>query len=245
MIAEQEARERAAEALRTTVDRLWVAGYDFGWVIHPVVEQDPDNPQIGGASLVVDTEGGLTWWPSRHPDEIAHRFRCLQASRGRFPEDVEEELRWAGWRPERDIGEELLETVPALLGQEGSAEQLRSHVVAQRALREFGMLFLQQTRDGRTTSIRLYPTSLEVLPDPGWTPDPAACTLVAEVGAPAPISPIGVMYDESGTGELIMDQDGAVYLVAGEEVRLFGRRLDEALIHFLGEVVEGAPEPQV
>lgn len=218
------ARTWAAEGHPGGTGEIGLHEFDLGWVAWAMrpAPADPTQPppETGGQQIVIDREtGDISRWPSLPAEVIAKQYATTRAAEGRFPPDVRSVLEKAGWFPGRDVG--------AAIGQWEihEAEEVSGlpfFPVARAALHEFGGLVLPQyDRDGQVGggfSSATFPTSAGV------------CTDAARVFADEydnPVFPIG--NNEDGPAELVMDEQGRVFLLHWAGSFYIGTGIDDAL----------------
>jgi hypothetical protein len=206
--------------------------FDLGYVAWPVPppSTDPSRPPvvIGAPRAVIDKETGeLSVWPSLAAPAIAERYRRFRAVRERFPGDVREVLTAAGWRPDRDVSvwvgqwlDELYET------DRGSRERLPILPAARAALDQFGGLKLVQQRRvgyaGGGFRIEFWPGVGRVVVD-------TYADFAAELGMP--VFPLG--WYEDGSSDLVITEDGRVFLLHPVDEFLVGDTVEEAVIQLV------------
>ena len=223
-------RDEALACARSWAVRLWpehtpeVGLHEFarGWVAWPL-EAAPRDPaqassSTGEPQVVIDREtGDLVRWPSSPAPVVAEKYTAMKAAGGRFPPDVRQALDDAGWFPGRDI--------PAAVGQweEDFAGQLAGmtlYPAARAAMREFGGLSIAQfaAPDGGDHS-HIFPTG------GGVDVDRAEGFMEEYQHA---VFPLGNYQD--GPAELVMDEQGRVFLLHWANDWYLGANIDAALI---------------
>lgn len=151
----------------------------------------------------------------------------------RFPKDVRQVLRSAGWRPGRNISRDVDEWLHKLREtQPGAMAGLPVVPAARAALAEFGRLRVPQadlasTGDGFTTSFHPPTEPFHRLDTDG------ARALGAMLRVPA--FPVGVSDD--GDTPLAVDADGRVFLLRTGGYEILGETIDEGIV----ALVRGAP----
>ena len=233
--AVQRARHWLAESsLVPAATDIDVYEFDQGYVVSPrLAPRGPGQrlPDVGGARAVVDRDTGeLTTWPLMPPETIAQRYRVARAAMQRFPAQVFDDLRAAGWRPGRDV----VAAVDDWLRRTAIERELPIFDTARTALREFGGLSIPQR--GSTG-----------LPDRGWASrfypaDGAPSTReIAEFGEliATPVFPLGENAD--GPSHLVIDERGRVFRLHPVYYFFIGASMDEAAVWF----TQGGDRPVV
>lgn len=230
MVTAEEAVQKVREWLAATGGvpanvEIRVHEFDLGYVVTPYVPPPPDQliPEPGGTALVVDRETGqITTWPTLPPEYIARRYIEDRKAEERFPADVLEVLRDAGWYPGRDI----TSAVEKWLDQSGVERVLPIFPTAKDALIEFGGLTISQRGPsgikGRGWASQFYPLR--------YTPTPANLADIAEFSdiIHARVFPIGGNVD--GPSHIVMDEHGRVFLLHPADDFHLGDTMDEALL---------------
>jgi hypothetical protein len=160
--------------------------------------------------------------------------RTAVAPTTRFPEDVAAILTRSGWRPARDVAEQVDAWFDDLgvdeLRQDAgwSAARSAAVAVAHRVLREFGGLVVDiggPGRDHAVTPFRLYP-----FPPPAPNSPDVYGLDYLEGKLDRPLFPIGEVDDFQY--DLAIDPDGRIYQ-AGDLDFALGEDIDEALVNLV------------
>ncbi|WP_178379812.1 SUKH-3 domain-containing protein [Cryptosporangium aurantiacum] len=194
-------------------DGGWVA-----WTVTPPGDAGVLPDRIGDARVVVDgVSGELTSWPPLPVDEIIARSR--RAPLGRFPEDVEAELRKAGWYPGRTVPaadlDRYAERLRALTADDPPPVEVADS--ARSFLSEFGGLTIERT------------------PEDVWSIQPQDHSPVFDLFAYLEelldqiVTPIGWVAAHYDT-ELVMSADGRVWLADFSNIYLLAEGGDWALV---------------
>jgi hypothetical protein len=241
MVTPDEAVQRAREWLASNGGvpadtTIRIHEFDLGYILTPHVPPPPGQliPEPGGTVLVVDRETGkITTWPTLPPEYIARRYAEDRKAEERFPADVLEVLRDAGWYPGRDV----TSAVQEWLERSGIERVLPIFPKAMAALAEFGGLTVSQRgptgTKGRGWASKFYPVH--------YTPTPAVLADIAEFSdvIHARVFPLGGNYD--GPSHIIMDEHGRVFQLHPADDFHLGDTMDEALIW----VTRGGKRPVV
>jgi hypothetical protein len=230
MVTPDEAVQRAREWLASNGGvpadtTIRVHEFDLGYVLTPHVPPPPGQliPDAGGTSLVVDRETGeLTTWPLLPPQHIAEMYTADRRAAERFPADVLEVLRDAGWYPGRDV----TAAVQKWLERTEVERVLPIFPAAMAALAEFGGLKISQRgpsgKKGAGWPSTFYPAQ--------YTPTPSVLSEIGEFSdvIGARVFPIG--GNSEGPSHIVMDEHGRVFLRHPADDFHLGDSMDEALI---------------
>jgi hypothetical protein len=220
------------EAIRRARD--WIAGgsgpardidvyeFDLGYVVWPVQpprlpDRSPDT--IGGARAVIDkTTGELTVWPMLPAQTVAEQYRVSRAAHERFPHQVFDDLRTAGWHPGRNVAA----AVDEWLHRTGIALELPLSEHARGALDEFGGLVIPQRgrggKPGGGFTTRFYPGRVRPT-------TPEIVEFAGIIGRA--VFPIGA--NDDGPSHIVIDTDGRVFMLNPFDDFFLGGSIDEAL----------------
>jgi hypothetical protein len=225
MISRDEALARA----RGWAVRLWpehtpeVCLHEFalGWVAWPTpaAPRDPARApsSIGEPQVVIDREtGDLVRWPSTPASVIAEKYTAMKAADDRFPPDVRQALDDAGWFPGRDISAAVDQWEKDFAGQLAG---MTFYPAVRAAMCEFGALSIAQfaAPDGGDHS--------HVFPTGGVGVDRAEGFMDKYQHT---VFPLGDYQD--GPAELVMDQQGQVFILHWANDWYLGANIDAALI---------------
>lgn len=247
MTSRDDALARAREWLGDPAAEIGVHEFDLGYVLWrvepPTADHDPGHgtrlppvpTRFGAARAVIDKETGeLTTWGSAPVQVIAADYTARKAAAERFPPDVLEALRLAGWRPGRShraaVDAWLRANMEDLAGLELSD-------AARAALDEFGGLYVRQAGPGGAPNGG-FPTQL----DPSHIP-------VRIGGVRAFIHRIGINvfpigYHEDGPSHVVIDPAGRVFLLHWIDDFVVADSMDEAVLWLVRGKDEG-PLPAI
>jgi hypothetical protein len=218
-------------------DRIEVGVFDFedGYVVWGVDPEPADTTRppetVGNARGVIDRESGeLSIWPPLPVPVVAAQYSAKRQAQARFPEDVLEVLRAAGWRPGRDVSGDVARWMEhARTLETDSGEPLLLFPAARTALDEFGGLRIEAT--GKYP-FSFHPTDHE--------PDYELYEGLAEILGKQ-VFPIGVRHDD-GPSELTIDTDGRVFASHWSGSYFVGPTLDAAITTLVRGVGNTLPQ---
>jgi hypothetical protein len=215
--------------------RSWAGGAEVGihefdlgyvvWAVEPEPVGDRPPATVGTARGVIDrATGELTLWPALPPEAVAQEYRRARTAADRFPSDVREKLRLAGWHPGRSVPDEVarfafyMQTLDVALF--GAAEAI---------LREFGGLRIE---NGNKFSFAFHPA------EP--TPEEEDFAGLGELLG-KPVYPVGVREDD-GPSHLVVDDDGRLFLHHWAGNFYLAPTVDEAIIALVRGVGNELPK---
>lgn len=228
MVTREEAVRRArdwlADAGRPADDiDIGVHEFDAGYVLWPVLPGGqsgalPDT--LGGTRVVVDRQSGeLSTWPMLPTPIIAEQYREQVRARERFPADVSEDLRAAGWRPGRNVAASVNEW----LDRTGIDRELPMFDAARAALDEFGGLTINQRGPGGKAGGGF---TSHLYPGKNAPTTPTIREFAELIGLP--VFPLGDHAD--GPSHLVVDTTGRVFLLHPMDDYLVGETVDDAMM---------------
>ncbi len=226
-------REEALERARTWAQGAEVGIHEFDlgyvvWAIEPA-PADPTAPPdtVGNARAVIDRDTGeLTQWPALPPEAVADQYRTARSARDRFPDDVREALRRAGWFPGRSVPGEAARWAVYV---EGEAPGTAMFTAAEAVLTEFGGV---EVPNEPKFPFAFHPA------EPA--PEEEDFAGLGEVLG-TPVFPIGVRRDD-GPSHLVVDADGRVFLHHWAGSFFLAPTVDEAIIALVRGVGSDLPK---
>jgi hypothetical protein len=196
--------------------------FDLGYVVWESVAPPAPGERpttIGASNVVVDGRtGDLSTWPSRPPRFVADMYRTHQQARNRFPADVYDDLKAAGWQPGRDVRVSVREW----LERTGIDRDFPLCDAANNALTEFGGLMIPQRGPGGAPgggfASHFYPAR-------NAPTTPEIHEFANLLGAR--VFPIG--SNDDGPSHLVIDEHGRVFQLHPVADLVLGESLSEAL----------------
>jgi hypothetical protein len=223
-------RDQALEMARSWTAGLWpdnptevgLHEFDHGWVAWPIRPQAQDStqaqPVAGDPRVVIDREtGDLARWPSIPSRAIAEKYTAFKALGDRFPPDVRMMLDQAGWSPGRDISAAVAQWEVQFAGRLAG---MTFYPAARAAMREFGALRIPQAA-APEIGYHSY-----IFPTAGGVATDRTEGFLEEYEHP--VFPLGNYQD--GPAELVMDEQGRVFLLHWANDWYLGATIDAALI---------------